>query len=192
MSVNPSCETSRSPRRIRSGSSRKLVGPTVCSSRRSRSREPAEGVDQLAGREASRHRVDREVAPRHVVLDRDGRIGDDLEVAVAGPDAALRPRRRQLDPGGRERADRPVARVEADADELAVHLHVLDAPVRLERGAEPGLVDARHEEVLVRVRDPEQLVAHGAADDVRVEPERADVAADLGRHGRARYVSPGG
>ena len=45
-------------------------------------REPAEGVDQLAGREASGHGVDREVAPRHVVRDRDGRIGHDLEVAM--------------------------------------------------------------------------------------------------------------
>ena len=52
-------------------------------------REPAEGVDELAGREAPGHGVDREVAPRHVVRDRDGRIGDDLEVAMARPDAAL-------------------------------------------------------------------------------------------------------
>jgi len=45
------------------------------------------------------------------------------------------------------------------------------------------VVDARHEEVLVRVVDAEQLVTHGAPDDVRIEAERADVAADLGRHG---------
>ena len=45
------------------------------------------------------------------------------------------------------------------------------------------MVDARDEEVLVGVRDPEQLVAHRATDDVRVEAERADIAADLGRHG---------
>ncbi len=54
-----------------------------------------------------------------------------------------------------------------------------------------GLVDARDEEVLVGVRDPEQLVAHGAADDVGVEAERADVAADRGRHEPDSRVSRG-
>ena len=49
-----------------------------------------------------------------------------------------------------------------------------------------GLVDPGDEEVLVRVRQPEQLVADGAADDVGVEAERADVGADLGRHRRLR------
>ena len=71
-------------------------------------------------------------------------------------------------------------------DELAVHLHVVDAPVRLERGPEPRLVEAGNEEVLVRVLDPEQLVPHRAADDVRVEAERADVAADRGAHALRR------
>ena len=98
-------------------------------------------------------------------------------------DALLAAGRCQLEPGRRERPDRRVARVEADADELAVDLEVLDPPVRLECRAQAGVVDARHEEVLVRVVDPEQLVAHGAPDDVRIEAERADVAADLGRHG---------
>ena len=62
-------------------------------------------------------------------------------------------------------------------------LEILDTPVRLECGAQAGVVDAGDEEVLVRVVDPEELVAHGAPDDVRIEAERADVAADLGRHG---------
>ena len=185
MSVNPSWESSRSPRRIRSGSSRKLSGADRVQLAPLEVRETSEGIDELARLEAPGHRVDGEVAPRHVVRDRHGGIGDDLEVAMTRADARLPPRRCQLDPGRHERPDRPVARVEADADELAVHLHVLDPPVRLERGAQAGVVDARDEEVLVRVRDPEQLVAHGAPDDVRVEAERADVAADLGRHGRA-------
>ena len=65
---------------------------------------------QLAGLEPPRHRVDREVAPRHVVRDRDRRVGDDREVAVARPGAALVARRRQLDSRRRERADRSRSR----------------------------------------------------------------------------------
>ena len=152
--------------------------------------QPPEGIDQLAGLEPAGHGVDREVAPRHVVRDRHRRVGDDLEVAMARPDAPFLSRRRQLDPRGSQRADRTITRVEADTDELAVHLHVLDGPVRLERGAQARVVDARHEKVFVRMLDSEELVAHRSPDDVRVEAERADVASDLGRHGRARYISP--
>ena len=50
-------------------------------------------------------------------------------------------------------------------DELAVDLHVVHAPVGLERRAETRLVEPRDEEVLVCVRDPEQLVTHRPADD---------------------------
>ena len=39
-----------------------------------------------------------------------------------------------------------IAREEPDADELPVHLHVLDLPVRLEERAQPCLVDARERE----------------------------------------------
>ena len=99
-----------------------------------------------------------------------------------GPGRPLRARRREVDPGRHERPDRPVVRMQAHADELAVHLHVLDAAVGLEERAEAGLVDAGHEKVLVAVRDAEQLVADGAADDVGVDAERADVGADRGRH----------
>ena len=185
MSVNPSWESSRSPRRIRRGSSRKLFGADRVQLAPLEVRAAAEGIDELARLEALGHGVDGEVAPRHVVDDRHGRVGDDLEVAVPRADALLAAGRCQLEPGRRERPDRRVARVEADADELAVDLEVLDPPVRLERRAQAGVVDARDEEVLVRVVDPEQLVAHGAPDDVRIEAERADVAADLGRHGQA-------
>ena len=153
--------------------------------------EPSERIDELPGLEAPRHRIDGEVTAGHVVGDRDGRVGDDLEVPVPGADAPLLPRRRQLDTGGRESPDPGVPRVEADADELPVHLHVLHPTVRLECRAEAGVVDPGDEEVLVGVRDAEQLVAHRAPDDVRVEVERADVAADFGLHDRARYISPG-
>ena len=86
-------------------------------------------------------------------------------------------------PAGASARIGPVTRVEAHADELAVDLHVLDAAVRLEERPQPRLVDAGNEEVLVAVREAEELVPHRAADDVRVDPERADVGADLGRHG---------
>ena len=66
-----SCETNRSARTRRSGSSAKLVGETVRSTRCSRSRSPCKRVDELARREPPRHRVDGEVAAAHVVLDRE-------------------------------------------------------------------------------------------------------------------------
>ena len=182
-SVNASCETRRRPAEDPQRVLAEALRADGARARGARGPRAAEGVDELARREPARHRVDREVAARHVLLDRDGRVGDDLEVAVARARRCARARRRQLDPGGASARIAAVARVEADADELSVHLHVLDPAVRLERRAQAGLIDARDEEVLVGVLDPEQLVAHGAADDVRVEAERADVAADRGRHG---------
>ena len=70
--------------------------------------------------------------------------------------------------------------MEPDTYELAVHLHVLHATVRLEQRPQAGLVDARDDEVLLAVAllAAEELVADRAADDIRVEPERADVRAD--------------
>src|SRR6185436_20946627 len=96
-------------------------------------RQTAERVEELAGLESAGHGVHGEVAPPHVVRDRHRRVGDDLEVTVTRPDASLPARRRQLDARRGERPDRAVAGVEANADELAVDLHVLDAAVRLER-----------------------------------------------------------
>ena len=75
-----------------------------------------------------------------------------------------------------------VARMEPDADEPVGDDEILDAPVRRERGPQPLGVDAGHEEVGVLRVEPEQLVAHGAADEVGVEPERADVVLDLLAH----------
>ena len=54
----------------------------------------------------------------------------------------------------------------------------LRPPVWFERGTQAGDVDAGHEEVRVFRLVPEQLVAHRAADDVRVQPERPDVLLD--------------
>ena len=114
---------------------------------------------------------------------------------MPGPRRALDPRRGDLDPCRGERAHLAVVRVEPDADELSVHLHVVDPSVRLERRTKPGVIDAGDEKVLVGVRDPEKLVAHGAADDVGVEVETADVCAQRGRHALilpARRVGPSG
>jgi hypothetical protein len=133
--------------------------------------DAAERIDELTRLEPACDRVHGEVAAPHVVLDRRGRVGHDLEVVMPWPRAPLDPRRGQLDPPGRERGNRWIGRVEPHPDELAVHLHVLDAPMRLEGGTELRMVDAGDEKILVRVRDPEQLVAHRAAHDVRVEAE---------------------
>ena len=149
----------------------------------------AERVDELAGLEPAGHRVDREVAAAHVVLHRQRRVGDDLEVVPAGPGGDLLARRRELDPGRRQLPDPAVARVEPDADEPVGDDEVLDAPVRGERGPQALGVEAGHEEVGVLRVQPEQLVSHGAADDVGVEPERADVVLDLLPHPAILAVS---
>ena len=190
-SVNPSCETSRRPRRMRRGSSRKLSGETVRSSRRSRSATPSNGstISPVSRRFAMAFTVkSRRAMSSSIEIVRSATIS---KSRCPGP--VLRSARGGVSsmPAGTSRADLAVARVEAHADELAVHLHVLHPAVRLERRAQPGLVDARDEEVLVGVLDPEQLVANGAADDVGVEPEGADVTADRGRHEPDSRVSRG-
>ena len=85
-------------------------------------------------------------------------------------------------PAGASARTARIVRIEPNADELPVHFHVLDAPVRLEERPEAVLIDPRDEEVLVRVRKPEQLVPDSPADDVGVDAERADVGADLCGH----------
>ena len=130
----------------------------------------------------ARHRVHGEVAPPHVVLDRERRVGDDLEVVPAGPGAHLLARRRELDPRRCERTKVAVARMQPHPDEPARDDEVLDPAVRLERGAQAVDVDAGDEEVGVLRVEAEQLVADRAADEVGVEAERADVVLDLLPH----------
>ena len=70
--VKPSCATNRAARIIRSGSSlNDCSGVTgvrsICASMSS---QTAEQVDELARRQPDRHRVDREVAPRQVAVER--------------------------------------------------------------------------------------------------------------------------
>src|SRR5262249_37434342 len=136
---------------------------------------PPERIDDLPRREPSCDRVHREVAAPHVVLDRERRVGHDLEVVPPRAGADLLARRRELDAGRRELADLAVARVEPHADEPPRDDEILDLPVRLERAFQAVGVDARHEEVRVLRLEPEQLVADRAAYEVRIEPERANV-----------------
>src|SRR5439155_643685 len=96
--------------------------------------------------------------------------------------APLASRRRELDPAPDELAKLPVARPETQPDALPRDLEVLDTAVRLEQGAQLLVIDAEDEEIRVLRVEPEQLVADGAADEVRVEPERADVVLDLLLH----------
>jgi hypothetical protein len=141
-------------------------------------------VEDLARREAAGDRVDREVAPLHVLLERDAGVGGDHEVVAAGAGRALDPRRRELDSRRLERARRLVPREQPDADALVGDDEVLHLPVRLERGAELLVPDPGDDEVEVAAgRPPEQLVAHGAADEVGVESQRVHVVGDRGPHG---------
>ena len=98
-----------------------------------------ERVEQLPGLEPLRDRVDREVAALHVLLERDGRVGDDLEVVAARARSSARPAaaRTRSPPG--ERDARPGRGQQARADVLAGDDEVLDLPVRLERRAQLGM-----------------------------------------------------
>src|SRR5205823_14392440 len=73
---------------------------------------PTVRVDELAGVEPARDRVDGEVAPRHVVLDRKAGLGEAPEIVAAWTGAAFGARRRELDPGRRRSSHRRVTRVE--------------------------------------------------------------------------------
>jgi hypothetical protein len=142
-----------------------------------------ERVQELSGLQPLGDRVDREVAPRHVLLERDPGVGDDLEVVAARTGRPLDARRRELEPGGLQRAYLLVTRKQPDADLLVRHDEVLHLPVRLERSPQLGVADARDDEVELAHRPPEQLVAHGAADHVGVEAERVHVVGDRVQHG---------
>ena len=95
----------------------------------------AERVDELTGLQSSRHRVDGEVAPLHVVFDREPGVGDDFEVVPARPGAPFGARRRKLDAGRRERPHPRVGGIQARTDASASDLEILDPAVWLERAA---------------------------------------------------------
>ena len=142
-----------------------------------------ERVDDLTRRKPLRHRVHGEVAAGHVVLDRDVRVGDDLEVVAAGTGAALRARRRELDPRRGQVPYPAVLRIETRADSAARDLEVLHPAVWFERGAEAVVVDAGDDEVRVFRLEPELLVPYGAADEVRVEAQASHEVLDCAVHG---------
>ena len=144
----------------------------------------AERVENLARLEPARDRVDREVAPLHVLLERDLAVRDDLEVVPAGAGRALDPRRRELDPGRLQRARRLVPRQQPHAHALVGDDEILDPPVRLERRPQLRVADAGDDEIELRRRPSEQLVAHRAAHQVGVEPERVHVVGNRVPHGR--------
>src|SRR5580765_7711516 len=143
---------------------------------------PVERIDELVVRETARNRVHGEVAAREVVFDARRRVDDDLEVVAPRSSAALAPWRCELDPARRKLAQLPVARPEPQADALPGDLEVVDAAVRLEQRTKLFVIDAEDEEVRVLRVEPEQLVADGAADEIGVEPERADVVLELAVH----------
>ena len=89
-------------------------------------------------------------------------------------------------PAGHERAQRAVARVVAHADAAARRRRAPRSGRAARSSRAQALdVDTGHEEVGVLRVDAEQLVAHGTADHVGVEPERADVLLDLLRRLRS-------
>jgi len=87
-------------------------------------------------------------------------------------------RRRELDAPGDAVAQHRVARIEAHADRPPGDRQLIGAPMRREQLAQTVDVDARHEEIRILRLETEQLVTHGAADDVRVQLERANVVLD--------------
>ena len=131
----------------------------------------AEGVDQRAVLVPG-DRVDGEVAPAQVFLERDIRRGVHREALVAAPALSLGAGERVLlvRPGMQE--DREVL-----ADRLvAPGLHLLG------RGAHDDMVPVLH-------REPEQLVAHRAADDVDLHSARSYCGIDSGSRSAASIHS---
>ena len=83
--------------------------------------------------------------------------------------------RRKFDPGRRETPDDLVPRIQPRADEASGDDQVFDLAVRRECLLEAFRIEAGDEEVRVLGLVAEQLVAHRAADEIRVEAERVDV-----------------
>ena len=92
----------------------------------------SERIDYLPRFQPPRHRVHGEVAAPHVSLDREGGVGDDLELVPARPGASLGTRRRELDPSGREAAKLRVPGMETRADAPPGDLELLHLAVRLD------------------------------------------------------------
>ena len=142
----------------------------------------AERVDELAGVEPAGNCVDGEVATAHVVLDRQRRVGDDLEVVPAGAGGDLLARRSELDPGACQLPDPAIARMKAESNEAVGDDEILDASVRCECRAKPIGVETGNEKVGVLRIEPEQFIADSATDEIGVEPQRTHVVLDFLAH----------
>ena len=103
---------------------------------------------------------------------------------AAGAADRLDPGRGELDSARLQSANGLVARQQANADALVHDHQILDLSVRLERGPELSVAHAWDHEVEILDRDPEQLVAHRAADEVGVEAEGVHIVDDRVHHGR--------
>ena len=151
----------RATRRMRTGSSAN-AGLTWRSTPAFEIARAVERIDDAALL-VLRHRVDRQVAALEVLLERHVGSGVELEAVIAARGLAL---------GARERVFLFRLRVqehrEVPADGLVAELHHL-----LGRRAD-------HDVVAVLHRQPEQLVAHGAADGVDLHEARdSDRASDM-------------
>ena len=174
-----SCETNRSPRTRRRGSSAKLVGETVRRMRRSRSSRPPNGSTRVPSEsrraialivKSRRDRSSSTVASGSTTISKSCRPGP-VETSRRGGASSI--------PAGTFRRSARSAREETDADGAAGDVQLLRPPVGGECVAQAGDVDAGDEEVRVLRVASGELVADGAAHRVGVEPERADVILDL-------------
>ena len=170
--ASPARRRSRSARRsarraARAADPRRTPATRGAARRRARSRCAAVRIDQRPC-VVARHRVDREVAPREVLLERHVRRGEELEAAIAAAVLAL---------GARQRVFLARLRMQEHREVAA------DRPVA---GREQHLRRARRRRPSRgRRRAAEQLVAHRAADAV-------DVRSGCGRRTRHRAFARGG
>ncbi len=142
----------------------------------------AERIEHGAVQEPPSDRVDGEIAPAQIVLDARFGIDDDLEVVASWARRALTPRRRKLDPCGRQHSDRAVARIQPKPNGTTGDDEILDTSVRLERRPEPRRIDRQHEKVGVLGVEPEDLVADRSPDEVGVELQRRHVLLESLQH----------
>jgi hypothetical protein len=116
----------------------------------------AEWVEHLTCLEPLRDRIDREVTPLHVLLERDARVGDDLEVVSAGAGGALDPRRRELDAPRLEGASGLVARQQRTPTRWSPTMRSSTLPCG-SSAARSSAWPTPDDEVEILHRDPEQL-----------------------------------
>ena len=179
----PSCETKRRARTSRSGSSRKLWGETVRRRRASRSARPPSG--STSSPVSSRRAIALTVKSRRRMS---SSTESDASATISkscrpGPVRDLLARRRELDPGRRQlRGSRRSRGWKRTPTSRSATTRSSTRPCGASAARSPSVSTPGHEEVGVLRVEPEQLVAHRAADEVGVEAERRDVVLDLLAH----------